>query len=158
LFRELNPQHQSGDFKLQIMRRSRQIVSDKDIPVLHDRNMNFHVALRWLAVALWMGVIFVVSSIPSLASPLESFYDFIARKLAHMAEYGVLTVLLFRAVRIHTRRNARALLIAAVVAVLYALSDEWHQTFVPGREGSLRDVAVDALGVVGMSLWLIRSK
>ena len=149
--------HRSGAFKIQIIRRSRQIVLDKDNPVLHDGNMNFHVALRWLSVALWMGVIFGVSSIPSLASPLESFYDFIARKLAHMAEYGVLTVLLFRAVRIHTS-NAHALLIAAVVAVLYALSDEWHQTFVPGREGSLRDVAVDALGVVGMSLWLIRSK
>ena len=148
----------SGAFKIQIMRRSRQIVLDKDIPVLHDGNMNFHVALRWLAVALWMGVIFALSAIPSLASPFESFYDFIARKLAHMAEYGVLTVLLFNALRIHTRRNARALLIATMVAVLYALSDEWHQTFVPGREGSLRDVTIDALGVVGMSLWLIRSK
>lgn len=145
-----------GASRIQIMRASRQIVVAKDSPVLHDGNVNVRVALRWLAVVGWMGVIFVLSAIPSLASPFESFYDFIARKLAHMAEYGVLTALLFSALRIHTRRNARALLIAATVAVLYAFSDEWHQTFVPGREGSLRDVAVDALGVVGMSLWFIR--
>jgi VanZ family protein len=140
------------------MRSNRQIVVAKDTHVLHDGNLNVRVALRWLAVVFWMGVIFALSAIPSLASPFESFYDFIARKLAHMAEYGVLTVLLFNALRSHRRRNGRALLIAAVVAVLYALSDEWHQAFVPGREGSLRDVVIDAMGVVGMSLWLIRSK
>jgi VanZ family protein len=91
------------------------------------------VALRWLAVVLWMGVIFALSAIPSLTSPFASFYDFIARNLAHMSEYGVLTALLFSALRIHTRRNARALLISPIVAVLYAFSDEWHQTCVPGR-------------------------
>jgi VanZ family protein len=158
LFRVVESSASVGAFKIQIMGSSRQIVFAKDTVVLRDGNLNFRVALRWLAVILWMGMIFALSAIPSLASPLESFYDFIARKLAHMAEYGVLTVLLFNALRIHTRRNARALLIAAMVALLYAFSDEWHQTFVPGREGSLRDVAVDALGIVGMSLWLIISK
>jgi VanZ family protein len=120
-------------------------------------NVIVHPALRWLAVAVWMGVIFALSATPSLASPFEPFFDFILRKLAHMGEYGILTALLFSALRIHITCEGRALLIAVLVAVLYAFSDEWHQTFVPGREGSLRDVAIDALGVVGASLWFVRT-
>jgi VanZ family protein len=90
-----------------------------------------HPALRWLAVVLWTAAIFAFSAVPSLASPFEPLHDFRLRKLA---------------------RNSYALLIAAVMAVLYAFSDEWHQTFVPGREGSLLDVGIDALGI-GMCLW-----
>ena len=111
---------------------------------------------RWLAVVLCMGVIFALSATPSLASPFEPFDDFVLRKLAHLVEYVVLTALLFRALRLHMARKAYALLIAALVAVLYAFSDEWHQTFVPGREGSLRDVGIDALGIAGVSIWLRR--
>ena len=107
--------------------------------------------LRWSAVILWMAVIFVLSDIPSLASPFEPFYDFVFRKLAHVTEYAILTVLLVIALRFHKIRDAHTFIIAALIAVLYAFSDEWHQTFVPGREGSLRDVAVDGLGV-GASL------
>jgi VanZ family protein len=66
-------------------------------------------------------------------------YDFLLRKLAHMAEYAVL----FRL----TRRAKGSARWAAVFSLIYAVSDEWHQTFVPGREGCARDVAVDAAGV-----------
>jgi VanZ family protein len=118
------------------------------------RKAVIHPAPRWLAVILWMGVIFALSAMPSLASPLEPFHDFILRKLAHMAEYAVLTGLLFRALRIHIARKTQVLLIAVLVAILYAFSDEWHQTFVPGREGSLRDIGIDALGIAGVSVWL----
>ena len=71
--------------------------------------------------------------------------------------YGILTVLLFGAVRLHIRHKGYALLTAMLLAVLYAFSDEWHQTFVPGRKGTLRDVAINAVGAVGASVWL-RSK
>jgi VanZ family protein len=103
--------------------------------------------VQWCAVVLWMGVIFALSAIPSLASPLAPVYDFMLRKLAHTAVYAVLTVLLFRAFRRPGTRNTRALLLAVLVAGVYACSDEWHQTFVPGREGSLRDVGIDTLGI-----------
>jgi VanZ family protein len=92
-------------------------------------------------------VIFALSAIPSLALPLAPVYDFMLRKLAHTAVYAVLTVLLFRAFRRPGTRNTRALLLAVLVAGVYACSDEWHQTFVPGREGSLRDVGIDTLGI-----------
>jgi len=95
-----------------------------------------------------MGVIFTLSAIPSLASPLAPVYDFILRKLAHMGVYTVLTILLFRALRRHMASTSHALLLAVLVAGVYACSDEWHQTFVPGREGSWRDVGIDTLGIV----------
>jgi VanZ family protein len=111
-------------------------------------------ALRWLGVIFWMGVIFALSATPSLASPFEPYYDFILRKFAHIGEYAVLTALLFRALRSHLAHRWQILLITVFIAILYACSDEWHQTFVPGREGSLRDVGINTLGIAGMSVWL----
>jgi VanZ family protein len=108
-----------------------------------------NAVVQWCAVVLWMGVIFALSGIPSLGSPLAPIYDFILRKLAHMAVYAVLTVLLFRSLRRHVASNTLALLLAVLVAGVYACSDEWHQTFVLGREGSLRDVGIDTLGITG---------
>jgi VanZ family protein len=112
--------------------------------------------VRWMAVVFWMGVIFAFSATPSLASPFEPVYDFILRKLAHLAVYTVLTVLLVRAFRLHVARPTYAWLLAMLVAALYACSDEWHQTVVPGREGTVRDVMIDSLGVVGV--WVLASR
>ena len=112
------------------------------------------IVWRWLAVILWMGVIFALSATPSIATPLEPAYDFTLKKLAHITVYAILTILLFRALRLHITNKGHAVVTAALLAILYALSDEWHQTFVPGREGTLRDVGIDAVGAVGMSMWL----
>jgi VanZ family protein len=111
-------------------------------------------ALRWLAVVSWMGIIFSLSANPPLATPLEPFYDFSLKKLAHIAEYAILTALLFWALRLHVARRSQAVLIAALIAMLYAASDEWHQTFVPRREGSLRDVGIDVVGISSIAIWL----
>lgn len=124
--------------------------------IANQRSVIFQAALRWSAVVSWIGVIFALSAIPSFATPLDPFYNFILKKLAHLTEYVILTALLFWALRLHITRRAQVVLMAALIAVLYAISDEWHQTFVPGREGSLRDVAIDALGVVGVSLCFAR--
>lgn len=109
---------------------------------------------RWLGVFVWMGLIFGFSEIPSLATPFESGYDFTFKKVAHLVEYGVLTCLLFSALDSHIKRKAYVVVIAMVAAILFAFSDEWHQTFVPGRRGSLWDVGIDALGVAAVALWL----
>lgn len=112
--------------------------------------------VRWMAVVFWMGVIFALSATPSLASPFEPVYDFILRKLAHLTVFAVLTVLLFRAVRLHVARPTHAWWLAMLVAAVYACSDEWHQTFVPGREGTVRDIVIDSFGVVGV--WILASR
>jgi VanZ family protein len=113
------------------------------------------VLTRWMAVVCWMGVIFALSAIPSLASPFEPIYDFVLRKAAHVTVYVVLTLLVYGALRPHMARSARAWLLAMLIAVLYACSDEWHQTFVPGREGTVRDMVIDGIGVIGA--WTVAS-
>jgi VanZ family protein len=92
----------------------------------------------WLPILLWAGLIFTLSSIPSLHSGLGT-WDLILRKCAHVTEYAILAFLLRRAV---------ATPWAAAAAFLYACSDEYHQSFVVGREGRPRDVAIDSIGIV----------
>ena len=105
----------------------------------------------WLPVLAWAALIFALSSIPDLGTGLGG-WDLVLRKLAHAAEYAILGALLVRA----TGRSG----VALAVGTLYAVSDELHQTFVPGRMGSPVDVAIDALGVAcGVALWqAVRSR
>ena len=95
------------------------------------------VVSTWLPVVAWAGVIFALSSIPGLGTGL-GVWDLVLRKLAHVAEYAVFGFLLSR---------ATALLPAFALGLSYAVGDEIHQSFVAGREGALRDVAFDALGL-----------
>ncbi len=99
----------------------------------------------WLPVVAWAALIFAFSSVPDLGTGLGG-WDLVLRKLAHTAEFAVLGALLVRA----TRRAG----IAFALGALYAVSDELHQSFVPGRLGSPLDVAIDVAGVaVGIVLW-----
>jgi VanZ family protein len=102
------------------------------------------MASRWLPVLVWAGVIFGFSSIPSLSTHLGT-WDLILRKAAHMTEYAILAVLL--------RRATGSPGWAFVIAVAYAATDEFHQTFVPGRHGSPVDVGIDAIGaLIGLAV------
>jgi VanZ family protein len=92
------------------------------------------------AIAL-MGVIFAFSAQPNLDSGL-GWMDFVGRKLAHMTEYGLLWLLWLRAL------GTRHKLAALAIAIAYAASDEFHQTFVQGRDGTPRDVAIDTAGML----------
>jgi VanZ family protein len=103
----------------------------------------------WLPVAVWAAVIFTLSSIPSLDSGLDT-WDTVLRKLAHLAEYAVLGALLYRALR---REPA-----AIALGSLYAVTDEVHQAFVSGRQGSPLDWLIDTVGVVAGALLLSRRR
>jgi VanZ family protein len=120
-------------------------------------NMTLRAWFWWTTVVFWMAAIYLASSIPSVATLFEPVFDFTAKKLAHIAEYAVLTFLLFNALRNHIVLRARAALTAALIATLYAFTDEWHQTFVPGRLGTLYDVGIDALGAIAVSVRLSKS-
>jgi VanZ family protein len=109
------------------------------------------VALRALAPLALMAVIFVLSAQQDLDSGLGTL-DLILRKVAHASEYALLTILWAWALRPATRWNV---VVAAVLAVLYAVSDEYHQTFVEGRSGAVSDVLIDSVGVV-IALALLR--
>jgi VanZ family protein len=97
------------------------------------------VVTLWLPVAAWAALIFALSSIPGLSTGLGT-WDVVLRKAAHITEYAILGALLMRALD----RPA----VAATLAIAYAATDELHQHFVPGRAGTMVDVAVDAVGVV----------
>src|SRR3954465_6259180 len=75
----------------------------------------------WLPVVLWAAVIFTFSSIPSLSSGL-GVWDTVLRKGAHVTEYAILGALLLRAVG--------GVLPAFAIGILYAGTDELHQSFV----------------------------
>lgn len=71
------------------------------------------------------------------------------RKIAHVTEFGIFSITVFRGVR--AGRNgwrARWALVTLVIAVAYAGLDEWHQSFLPLREARARDVAIDAFGAL----------
>ncbi len=108
-----------------------------------------NVFTAWGPVVLWAGLIFIVSGIPSLSSGL-GLWDFVLRKIAHMVEFGFLAVLVIRALT-KTVQNwpaVRLLGVGAAASFLYAISDEVHQYFVPGRTASFGDVLIDGCGIM----------
>ena len=86
-----------------------------------------------------MAVIFALSAQPHLKTGLGAL-DLILRKLAHMAEYAALWLLWWRAL------GYRHGVAAVLIALGYAITDEYHQTFVDGRVGTPVDVLIDAAG------------
>jgi VanZ family protein len=124
----------------------------------------------WLPVLVWTGIIFSASSdsgsfqhssriieplmrwlLPHLSDEAVHAIVVSVRKCAHLAEYAVLALLLWHALRRKSApgnapwRWSKAGLVLALVA-LYAASDEIHQAFVPSREASAWDVLLDTTG------------
>ena len=109
----------------------------------------------WLPPLLLMAVIFVLSDQPDLNSGL-GLIDVIGRKVVHAAEYALLCVLWWRFLR-ELMPSRRATLAAFCVAVAYAVTDEYHQSFVEGRNGTPIDVGSDALGAGASALAVTRT-
>ena len=99
--------------------------------------------LGWVPAILWFAFIFFLSSQSTLPSTGQ-----VSDKQAHAAAYGVMAVLcLMGLTGWRSRRVAGATLLGAfIITVLYGLSDEFHQSFVPGRSPDLVDVMADAVG------------
>lgn len=132
---------------------------------------------RWLPVVAWAALIAGFSSrwfdgertgglvLPVLAllfpaatpADLDGMHH-ILRKLAHFAEYLVLSLLLHRALARARPWSLRPAAVAVVVAGLYAVTDELHQSFVPGRTGAASDCLIDLSGATaGQLLLALRS-
>ncbi len=135
----------------------------------------------WLPLLIWMGVIFSASADthstqrssrliepflrwlwPDVSPEQVEAVRWVVRKAAHLTEYAILAWLWWRALRRPVRGDARpwswriaGLALAAVV--IYAATDEWHQSFVPNRTGAVRDVFIDTAGGMaglGVVWWL----
>jgi VanZ family protein len=105
-------------------------------------NRRNRVLLRALVPIALMGVIFWFSAQP--AGGHHAWWVIVFRKLGHITGYALLTGAWWWALR---RVAQRPLLWAVGISLVYACSDEFHQTFVRGREGTPRDVAIDAIGM-----------
>ncbi len=95
--------------------------------------------MRWIPALAIMAVLFLLSAQPDLATGWS--WDLPLRKAGHMAAYGALWLALLHAV------GERRPVLATALGLAYAVSDEWHQSFVAGRSGTVTDVAIDALGM-----------
>jgi Predicted integral membrane protein len=74
--------------------------------------------------------------------------DLLIRKLAHMTEYAILASSVSISFYVYGRRGKTLLLFSELVCLLYAMTDEFHQLFVPGRAGRVTDVLIDATGAL----------
>ena len=149
----------------------------------------------WLPVVLWMVLIFSASGdkssgqrssriigpivrwfVPNISEPNLNTIVHVVRKTAHVTEYAVLAMLLFRAFRNSRSRRCdeadtsqrthmaapclfpwRTAALAFAITVLYAITDEFHQTFVPSRQGQIQDVLIDCCGAAAglLFLWIV---
>ncbi|MFJ8064743.1 VanZ family protein [Psychrobacillus sp. NPDC096426] len=135
--------------------------------------------LSYIAVILWMALIFYFSHQPAhesneLSTELTEVIvtavekvaphsDFIVgnlnhlvRKNAHFFIYLVLGVLLIHSLRLSGVLGYKGMGLALFICVMYAISDEVHQLFVPGRGAQLRDVVIDSAGAfVGIGIYVV---
>jgi VanZ family protein len=139
--------------------------------------MNYRVIIKyWFPVVLWMGFIFLMSTdqfsahktfvvveriarylFPSISGAQIDLLHTIVRKSAHVTEYFISGLLLFRAFRGGSTepRSLRWAMASLLVIVLIAASDEYHQSFVESRTASVVDVGIDIAGGIlaqGVSL------
>jgi VanZ family protein len=107
----------------------------------------------WMPPIIWMAFIFLLSSRQRISVADEYILNFLFFKTLHMIEYAILFFLFFRAYH-HLNDDKKSLqkifALAFFSAVIFAISDEIHQYFVPTREGTIRDVFIDSLGIFFM--------
>lgn len=98
---------------------------------------------------IWASVIFLFSSQTLLPGLQETPHDFIFKKLAHIFVYFILYLLIKRAIDLTftDKSTVKNIIFPVLICLLYALADEYHQSLVPGRYATFRDVGYDMLGV-----------
>ena len=129
----------------------------------------------WLPLVIWLIMIFIASTDlmsaehtsriigpilrwlhPGISPARIEQVQFVVRKMAHVSEYAVLSLFIFRAL-VNTTRRARfagAASITLLTSGAFAASDEFHQSFVPSRTSSMRDVMIDITGaIIGMTIY-----
>ncbi len=116
----------------------------------------------WLPVIVWLGVIFIGSSIGKVPQVGDETLDGLVHRAAHLLEFAVLGALVLRAVSRGRPVSKREIIITLIVVGLYGASDEFHQRFTPGRSSEgiavLFDVAGGALGAWAWQRWARRAQ
>ncbi len=103
----------------------------------------------FLPAIVWAIVIFTLSSQPTLPGFESGVFDFILKKSAHMFVYAVLYLLIARGVEMVEPAKAKKswlIFLPLLIVLFYAISDEFHQSLVPNRYPTWRDIGYDILG------------
>lgn len=111
----------------------------------------FYLLYYWFPPLLWMSTIFYMSSQKSVSITSGAVSEFVTFKTLHMVEYAFLFFLFYRA--FHSLKFSPidlSVLYAFVIAILYSVTDELHQLSVPTRQGRLRDIFFDIVGMIVM--------
>lgn len=141
-----------------------------------------NIILSCIAVILWMVLIFTLSAQPAaqsngiskkvtetiikIVNKIIPGVDFkilnpnhFIRKNAHFFIYLIFGILTSIALRKCGVVGVRSMVLVLLICVIYSISDEFHQAFVPGRGPQIKDVLIDAIGaIVGSSLYLVLIK
>lgn len=111
---------------------------------------------RWGPALALMVIIFIFSSFPSASVPNIGVFDLLVKKGGHLVGYAALAIAYCHALEVGSPAQGR---LAWVLAILFALSDEFHQSFVPGRSAWIVDILIDAIGsALGVLAWMFRSR
>jgi len=107
-----------------------------------------HLLYYWLPPFIWMGSIFFMSSQESIKITTNAVADFVTFKTLHIIEYAFLFFLFYRAFQsIKDLQGIICGVIAFFITIGYSISDELHQLSIPTRQGRLRDVFIDIVGM-----------
>lgn len=138
---------------------------------------SYKITWHWIPVIIWMALIFYLSHqtgnqssqlstgitaiivqlieklLPQAPTHLElSSLQYFVRKNAHFFLYFILGGLVANALRASGVKGYRLMGYALLICVVYAISDEVHQLFIPGRAGQIKDVLIDSAGAIGGTL------
>lgn len=105
-----------------------------------------------------MVLIWILSSNPADAIVKTPFsFDALLKESLHLIEFAILYWLIAFAFMAHNKWSERASILAAIIAILYGLTDEIHQSFVPSRSATVIDFVKDTIGVA-VSFWIAKRK
>jgi len=102
--------------------------------------MKKHHLHKFIPAFIWMIVIFYFSSFPTSGVVGTSTQRFLILKSFHLIEYAILAIFIYFAIN-HFR-------LSLLISYLYALSDELHQFFTPGRTSKFTDTLIDLVGII----------
>lgn len=105
--------------------------------------------VAFLPAIAWATFIFILSSQQQLPSPSSTLYNYLFKKAAHITVYFVLSWLIDRGLSQTTTLSKHTRFRATfMVCLFYAISDEVHQSYIPGRTASLFDIGFDTIGII----------
>jgi hypothetical protein len=102
----------------------------------------------WFPPIIWAAYIFKLSSGKIATVSDVYWYEFTIKSFAHVLFFGLLTILIYRALRGSGFKRKKSGYYTLYVLIIYALTDELHQSFVPGRDARIHDVVFDTIGAV----------